>query len=179
MEPVSIRHFCEEDAQVIYDNYCALMSRTVAYYLHGASPYPRFEDFKRRLEKMCNQSSFPFVVVDQADSPIGIAYISRLDRRCKFHDLAVYMWAHPECTEFVLRNVLEMAFKGSAQMAVCRFPGYQQELLRAVRNIGMHKAGCIENYVFCRINDSLPDIWPEYTFVLRRQDWDDHPKGGD
>lgn len=176
MEAVSIRYFREGDAQIIYDNYCILMSRTVAYYLHGASPYPSFEDFRGRLEKMCNQSSFPFVVVDKAGCPIGIAYISRLDRRCKFHDFAIYMWAHPES---VLGNVLAMAFKGSAQMAVCRFPGYQRELLRAVRNIGMYEAGCIENYVFCRINDSLPDTWPEYTFIFRKQDWDERQKGGD
>ncbi len=172
MENFKIRYYREcTDLRTIYENYCLIAGRTVAYYLSGASPYLTLEDFSNLLRKENEQTYCPFIVVDPKDHPIGIAHTSKLDRKCRHHHFSVYLWENVELTEDVLRRVMDMVLNRTANMVVCKIPSYQTEFLAAARNVGMTLVGCIPDYVFYKSENGAPDIWPEYTFIMRKQEW--------
>ena len=180
MENFKIRYYREcTDLRTIYENYCLIAGRTVAYYLSGASPYLTLEDFSNLLRKENEQTYCPFIVVSLEDHPIGIARTSKLDRRCRHYHVSVYLWENVGRTEAVLRRILDTVLSGTANMVICQIPGYQTEFLTAARNVGMIQAGCIPDYIFYKSVDGAPDIWPEYTFIMKMQEWAVQKESGD
>lgn len=172
MENFKIRAYREDtDLQTIYENYCLLIGRTAAFYLSGTSPYPALATFSDSIRKESERTYYPFIVADPKDHPIGIAHTSKLDRKCRHYHFSVYLWENAELTEDVLRRVMDMVLNRTANMVVCKIPGYQTEFLAAARNVGMTLVGCIPDYVFYKSENGVLDIWPEYTFIMKSQSW--------
>lgn len=69
-------------------------------------------------------------------------------------------------TEPVLLALLEEAFSHSLlQMVICKVTGENTHLAEACRKVGMEEVGCIPDY-HCYEGK----LYPEYTFILRRED---------
>lgn len=180
MENFMIRAYREEtDLQPIHDLFCRHAERTAAYYLSGASPYPTLETISDLMRKESKQNHHPFIVTDPESRPFGIARTSNMERKCRHHHVSVHLWENPELTEAVLCRVLDRLLEGTAKMVVCQIPGYQEDFLTAARNVGMLQVGCIPDYVFYKSENGTTDIWPEYTFIMNKQNWLAQKEGGD
>lgn len=165
MHTFSIRPYSEEsDFNILYNFQNDNASKTVAFQLSGASPFLSEEKFRLILQNACKNSSYPFVVADDNNHPIGISMVDQYIRIAKHHTFHITLWERSELMEQVLHQTLYNIFSGgTVEMAICKVYGYEKDLLNACKKMDLEQVGCIPDY-FCY--EGL--LYPEYTFIAKR-----------